>query len=682
MEYLTTNEFAELKGCSVQYVQKLAKSGNIETVSEVNPLNKRLQYKIPISALPTDLRERYYSGSGLKLEVVPDKAELLPAVVAPAPPAVSPAPAVKRTKIVKIKRGIETFTADEREVIAFWCDLLRDWRVKRTGYESLEEGDMVFVAETKRVRKEFLAAHGIVLSRDIMYRKYKAFKDEDWERLCEARGGCNKGYNSIPEELSKVFCDLYLCDRQIPVSSCYRLTKEWAMENRPELAADMPSEQTFRRFVRTLPEAVVKYFRKGEKVCMDECMPYIVRLYDEIEANDVWVADNHTLDFMSRTADGEKLHRLHITAILDAKTGVLVGWNITENPCSESTVLALRHAIMRCGIPKYFYVDNGREFLTHDIGGKGHRARKSQENVTDPITILDRLGIEMINALVCNGRAKPIERMFLTLKNTVSRIVATFTGGNVVERPEGLRWQLKHGHVPFDKEVREMLDVLLEGYNGSPYGGVEKQFRGMSRAQAWCKSIQRRVFKTCSEGELDLLLMRTSRYQTVRENGVYITVSGEKLWYNSGEDNWRWVGRKVYVRYDPADLETVRVYDEEDRFIAEWCLDMSVFVDYITTETDDIADRQRLIAHQLRALKAMGKELTGEMRIDALALACAEAHRKTGNVKLAPPADVKVEQLTVSEAERLPMAASGDGEVDWERIAENAMKRREINEEE
>lgn len=667
MDYLTVRQVAEIKGCSVRYIQKCITDRKLEAVIECS--NNCNQYMIPVSALPEELKQKYYSN--LNITVSP-AAECMPAVMESK---IKPAP--KKTAVItEIKRDIASFSAEEREVISWWCELLRDWRVKRQGYDSLSEGDTVFIAETKRLQKEFMTAHGITISRDIMYRKYKYFKAEDWAGLAEQRGGHNRGRNSIPKELGQAFCDLYLCDRELPVSDCWRFTKEWAIDNRPELLADMPSERTFRRYAETIPEAVVKFFRYSQKECVDECLPYIIRLYDDIEANDVWVADNHTFDFMTRTNDGTANHRLYITGILDAKTGVLVGWNFTNNPSSESTVLALRHAIMRCGIPKYFYVDNGREFLTHDIGGKGHRRRKSQENVTDPPTILDHLGIKMINAIVRNGRAKPIERMFLTLKNTISRAVSTFTGGNIIERPESLRWQLKHGYVPYDWQIKEKLDLLLDGYNASPYGGCEPQFRGMSRSEAWCKSIRRRTFRTCGESELNFLLLRSSRYQTVRENGVYVTVSGEKLWYNTRDDNWKYVGKKVYVRYDPADLEYVRVYDEEDRYIGDWHLDMSIFVDYITADTDDIADRARLVAHQIRAIKAMGKELTGDMQIDALALACAEAYRKTGNVTLAPPEGTKVTRIDVNNEPLEKAAGAEDLEVSLQRMIENAARRK------
>lgn len=254
----------------------------------------------------------------------------------------------------------------------------------------------------------------------------------------------------------------------------------------------------------------------------------------------------------------------------------------------------------------------------------------------------------MRNAIPKNGRTKPIERMFLTLKNTISRLVATFTGGNIIERPESLKYQLKHGYIPYDWQIRERLDILFDGqYNVAPYGGYERQFKGMSRAEAWCKSIQRRTLRMCDESTLNLLLMRHTGYQTVRENGVYITISGEKLWYNCGEENWKWVGRKVYVRYDPADLEYVRIYDEADTYIGSWQMDLSIFVDYITSNKDDIAARQRLIARQLRSIKECGAELTGGLKIDALALAVTEAQKNLDKVKFAPPK--RIEPVIVNE---------------------------------
>ena len=662
MEYLSVKEVAELKGCSERYIQKNIADGKLEAKCEINSKGKN-KFLVPITALPESLQNKYYGKLMNDAQLCLPKAE---------PKADKPAIIQHRT-IVRKEFG--QFSADEREQITFWTDLLREWRIRREEYDNCAEGDMCFIAETKRLKREYLAEHGITISKDILYRKYKAYKDNDLQGLVDNRGGGNKGRNSIPKPVLECFFNLYLCDAELPVRDCYKGTRTWTELNCPEYLPDMASERTFRRQAEQLDEAIVKFFRKSQKECIDECLPYIERLYEDIEANDVWVADNHTFDFVTKTDDGERNHRLYITGILDAKTGVLVGWNITENPSSHSTVLALRHAIMRCGIPKILYVDNGTEFLTHDIGGKGHRSRKSQENIPNPPTILDRLGIKMMNALVCNGRAKPIERMFLTLKNTISRAMATFTGGNIIERPESLKYQLKHGYVPYDHEIREKIDILLDGqYNSSEYGGYEKQFKGMSRSEAWCKSIKRRTLRMCDESTLDLLLMRSTRYQKVRENGVYITISGEKLWYNSGEeDRWHWCGKEVYVRYDPSDLEYVRIYDKEDTYIGNWKMDLSIFVDYITSNNQDIAARQSLIARQIRQIKACGAELMGNAKIDALALAVAEAHKNIGKVQFTPP--TCIEPVTAKEPER-KAAGAEELDVDLEKMAKNAAKRK------
>ncbi len=94
------------------------------------------------------------------------------------------------------------------------------------------------------------------------------------------------------------------------------------------------------------------------------------------------------------------------------------------------------------------------------------------------------------------------------------------------------------------------------------------------------------------------------------------------------------------MRYDPAELEYVRIHDKEDTYIGSWKMDLSVFVDYITINKDDIAARQRLIARQIRAVKECGAELTGGLKIDALALAVTEAQRNIGKVKFAPTANI------------------------------------------
>ena len=55
-------------------------------------------------------------------------------------------------------------------------------------------------------------------------------------------------------------------------------------------------------------------------------------------------------------------------------------------------------------IPLGVYFDNGSEFLTHDIAGRGHRKKANWNKGDDPPTILSLLGVTMTNALVKNAK--------------------------------------------------------------------------------------------------------------------------------------------------------------------------------------------------------------------------------------------------------------------------------------
>lgn len=58
-----------------------------------------------------------------------------------------------------------------------------------------------------------------------------------------------------------------------------------------------------------------------------------MRMYDNLESNDCWIADNHTFDIQSYDKNGN-IHRPFLTAFLNAKSCVMTSWNITESPKS------------------------------------------------------------------------------------------------------------------------------------------------------------------------------------------------------------------------------------------------------------------------------------------------------------------------------------------------------------
>ncbi|MBQ6894857.1 MAG: Mu transposase C-terminal domain-containing protein [Clostridia bacterium] len=649
MTYLTTSEVAELAGCGIATVKRKALSGKLIAIEEMCE-NNRKQYLFPVDSLPQGIKNKYYTR--LKAETS----------------SLAPAPAKK----------MEEFSEKEREQIKLWVDILERWQSSRNCWSGNKaEADAHFISMIKLEKGEFFA-----ISLKTLYRKWEAYKNGDLEGLTERRGGSNKGKSSIPGEVWDYFVFLYLDERQLPKKQCYELALEWAKENCPEHVPDMPSYITFlRRIEKEIPKAVDIAGRFGDKACADRAAPYITRIYDTLMPNDYWIADNHTLDVISKYDGSETTHRLHLTAFIDARSGVMVGWNLTDNPCSASTILALRKAILRFGIPKKVYFDNGSEFLTHDIAGRGHRKRKSQEGLIEPPPIFVRLGIEMTNAIVKNAKAKPIERTFSTFKGTISRLFETFCGGNVLERPENLKLTLKNGKIPTDSSLSTQIDELIDGvYNVGAYGGQVAKDRGKRRIDVWNEYIEA-IRKPKNEDDLNLMLMRSTRVQTVKRNGVCLNISGEKLEYWD-ENTWKLLGEKVYVRYDPENLNEVRIYEAEtDKFICVLPLSLETSI-LFDADNSDVALAQQKVRKAHKAIKASLKEyktkLPAAQRIDMLDMQLRKAHSGKAEFYIKEPA-VVVPVLSGEDTERQLKAVGGESSavvIDINKMNRNAQKRR------
>lgn len=668
MDCLKVAEVADLKGCSLQYVQKIIKDGKLPAIELPTASNNRKEYGIPIDTLPENLKSKYYARKRSELGLHPETETIKTA---------------NKKPLKTVKKPLEEFTEEERRQIAFWTDILKEWLWLRDASEHKVETDKLFIAKCK------LEHPDITISEDILYRKYNAYRKNDFETLIGKRGGWNKGNTDIPKHILEGFMYFYLDPRNPPLSRSYQLTVAWTKEFYPEDVSLLPSERTFRRAAEKIPEAVKKLRRKGEKALLDGYIPTVERWYDDLKANDVWIADNHTFDFHTIGEAGQ-CHRLYLTAFLDAKSGVMVGWNLTENPDSNSTLLALRHGIIHYGVPKMIYVDNGREFLTHDIGGKGHRARMKRRDFDPkkelPPTILKLMDIKMINAIVHNAKAKPIERTFYTVKNHFSKMVETFCGGTILERPETWKWKIKHGIIPEDQQIRDMFKIYVDGdFNVSDYGGKERRYKGMSRIDVWNESIKEADFRKAAESKLPLLLARTSRYQKVNKNGVTIEFKNERLRYyctEAGRETWRYIGKEVYVRYDPANLTEARIFDKDtDKYIDTWKLDMDMQVPFIADNKDEIAAAEKSVRSMIRSVKDCAKGLTenvtGEQAIDFLKMTIIRAEQGLKNFHIDQPKKFKpvFSEKEVLENPDLANIASIEF-MDLEKLNDNAEKRR------
>ena len=88
---------------------------------------------------------------------------------------------------------------------------------------------------------------------------------------------------------------------------------------------------------------------------------------------------------------------------------------------------------------------------------------------------------------------------------------------------------------------------------------------------------------------------------------MFVRIAGEKVWYY-GKETILHIGEQVYVRYDPAKPTSVRVYSmENDKYLWTWELANDLMIPYLTDDTDQIADAERVIAENKRIIKQFAK---------------------------------------------------------------------------
>jgi len=181
-------------------------------------------------------------------------------------------------------------------------------------------------------------------------------------------------------------------------------------------------------------------------------------------------------------------------------------------------------------------------------------------------------------------------------------LFATYTGGNVVEKPEILKVELKNGNIPdkeaFIKEIEELIEYYL---NYEEYNGAVVADKGKRKIDVYQENLHTKT--TATEEQLNLMMLRSTRAQKVTRRGVSLKIGGTQLDYFNNELIMQMLNKKVYLRYDPDDLSRVRVYDLDDRFIMEVEADNVAVLEYGASK-----DEVKLAMAKTRELKKVAKE--------------------------------------------------------------------------
>ncbi|HUT25372.1 MAG TPA: Mu transposase C-terminal domain-containing protein [Sumerlaeia bacterium] len=408
---------------------------------------------------------------------------------------------------------------------------------------------------------------------------------------------------AIPDGAWDIFRGIYLDQNRVSAQFAYERMLAIYEAKGGDVAA-VPRVSAFRRRLKTEPEAALILFREGRKSYYDHAEPFLSRTYD-MPAGDHYVADHHMLDFLARTASGRP-GRLWITAWRDMRSTKIVGWAVCEKPSTDSVLAAFAAAVTRNGCPKEAWMDRGKDFESKEIAGATKKERRKARSALSPskgkpwgkpeidegwvAPIMAELGVDCHYSIPYNARAKPIERTFRTLADRFARQWPSYVGPATDKKPETAKEFLKAGAVlPDVLEVSRALDEWIAWFNARVKKGG--RLKGLSPDAAFEKF--RGDVRPPRESLIPVLAMRTEKQQ-VKRNGVSIL---KGLFFWNEHLHVERLGAWVVVRYNPADLSRVFVFD----------LDGSLFTTVERSDLDNVSrqDVGKAMARQRRAKKLL-----------------------------------------------------------------------------
>jgi hypothetical protein len=370
--------------------------------------------------------------------------------------------------------------------------------------------------------------------------------------------------------------------------------------------------QTARRYLRSLPPALVDYHRLGRTAFANKHQPYMDQNIWQYRSLDVVVSDHHCLDCVAMYRG--KLVRPWVTTMQDYRSGMVLGWCPSVAPSSLSIIAAYYMAVIQYGIPRKLIFDNGKDYRSEILNGKTVTAAvRTPEGWDEEKEVLIQgifslIGSGVSFTLPYNGKSKGRqERYYGTLKEYFSKAIGSYIGGDTRERPEdselyfrAINGMAKRNDVPSWEEAVNGLGAMIAWINNElPSGG--KGMDGKTAARVFAENLPADVRRADREA-LRLALSR-GEPRRVRNNVVKIN---DTLYYHP--DLIGYSGRQVLVRSLLVTDEEVMICDLDGRFL------FNARADYFFEGEDLGAATKRLRGARKRNLLLLAETGAGEVK--------------------------------------------------------------------
>ena len=598
-KYITIKELAELKGVSTRAIR--LSRGKYITRDIIVKGGK--SFEILLSSIEPELKEKYYS----KIVPILSKKQL-------------PAP-------------LDFHKPDKAKTIALArLDLLNLWKNQRKNQQNKTQFDTDFLStyNAQVLYPEIYAKLGKISIGTIQRWKRVLGNSNNYELLIPNYPYEDYSRICLTEYEKQIFLKLLLHPNKFSIGKAISLTQYVLKSQGQEY---IPAPPTFRRFANWYK---ANYFdkwtllREGEKTLKEEVVPHIKRDISKIEVGEVLVADGKRLNFQVINPFTGKPCRATLIGFLDWKSTALVGYEIMLEENTQNITSALRNAILNLSrIPKFVYLDNGKAFRGKYFMGSEDFCEIGLRG------IYEKLGITTVFANPYNARAKVIERFFLEMQESFEKLLPSYIGTSIENKPARLRRNEKfHSKIhtefiPTIQQTIQMINSWLEYKNSLPCPNDKtKTIREMLNC------IER---EEINPRELDDLMM-AQEIKTITSQGIRFLKAD---YYNDALYGLR---QKVIIKYSLFDLSYINVYTTSGKFLCRADrITLTHPLAHYTGEIKDVEDYKQKIQKQKQLKNRTIKACKEFLNIEDLEILKCEID-EAEEIYLPPKIEVKKEK--------------------------------------
>lgn len=392
--------------------------------------------------------------------------------------------------------------------------------------KALEKYNIISPYLKKEINLSKIALENNVNLRTLQ-RWVKSYKVNGLDGLARQKRKDAGSYKTINSKLKDGIEGLALNKKNMSIATITRLINEYCVKQK----IDKVGYSTIRSIVKTIPDDLKILAKNGDKVYEDK-YEMIMRKTSE-HPNHIWQTDHSMLDIEVIDYDNQK-KRPWITIVIDDFSRAIAGFSLfIEGPSALQTSLALRQAIWYkqdkewaiCGIPEILYTDHGSDFTSNHI---------KQACI--------ELKINLIHSIVGKPRGRgKVERFFLSLEQQLLSILKIKKKTYKLSELEGI-----------------IKNFIVNHYNHAIHTTTKEK-----PIDLWNRG---RIIPQMpiSKDKLNTLLLKPKKSRIVQRDGI--SFSGLRYYH---PNLCAYVGTIITIRFDPADLAEIWVYDEDEKLICK-----------------------------------------------------------------------------------------------------------------